>query len=102
MPQRKPNKPTVGQQLWISLYRADRYDSEARSITVPVGAVRTDPQRATRAWLEGMSRHIKSQFSTGLRRGREKLGVTQQQIAEIAEFTPNAVAMIERGERMPN
>jgi DNA-binding XRE family transcriptional regulator len=49
-----------------------------------------------------MAEHIKRRFSIGLRTGRHKLGITQQQIAEIAEFSPNAIAMIERGERVPN
>jgi DNA-binding XRE family transcriptional regulator len=102
MPKRKSNKLTVGQQLWFSLYQAEGYQQEAERTAVPAGAPRHDVQRATRAWLQGMSRHMKTQFSIGLRLGREKAGVTQQQIAEIAEFTPNAVAMIERGERVPN
>ena len=102
MPKRKPNKMTIGQKLWFSLYQAEGYQQEAKRTPVTPGAPRLDAQRATRAWLEGMSRHMKTQFSIGLRLGREKTGVTQQQIAEIAEFTPNAVAMIERGERVPN
>ncbi len=49
-----------------------------------------------------MSRHLKESFPTGLRKRREELGLTQQELAEIAELTVTAVAMIERGERAPN
>ncbi|HYV37227.1 MAG TPA: helix-turn-helix transcriptional regulator [Gemmataceae bacterium] len=49
-----------------------------------------------------MSRHLKQTFSTQLRMKREILGLTQQQLAEQAELTVTAVAMIERKERIPN
>ena len=45
---------------------------------------------------------LKEKFSTGLRKRREELGLTQQKLADIAELTVTAVAMIERGERAPN
>ena len=102
MRRQKPNKPTVGQKLWLSLYRAQDYSRKAERLPVAPGARRLDSQLATKAWLEGMADHMKRRFSIGLRTGRERLGITQQQIAEIAEFSPNAVAMIERGERVPN
>ena len=62
----------------------------------------SDPQQPTRRWLEGMSRHLKKSFPAGLRTRREELTLTQQQLADIAELTATAVAMIERGERAPN
>src|SRR5262249_46947212 len=97
-----PNKPTLGQKLWLSLYRADAYCWEAQQLAVATAAPKTDPQRATKAWLEGMAGDLKRRFSAGLRTDREKLGITQKRSGEIAEFSPNAVAMIERGERVPN
>jgi len=96
------NKPTPGQKLWLGLYRADIYDHQAEEIIVSPGAPRFNPERATRRWLEGMSRHLKESFPAGLRERREQLGLTQQQLADIAELTVTAVAMIERGERTPS
>ena len=49
-----------------------------------------------------MSRHLKESFPAGLRKHREELGLTQQELADIAELTATAVAMIERSERTPN
>jgi DNA-binding XRE family transcriptional regulator len=95
-------KDTPGQKLWLSLYRAEHYDQQAERSAVAPGATKLNPQRATRRWLEGMSRNLKSRFSKGLRERREELGLTQQQLAELAELTATAVAMIERGERSPN
>jgi DNA-binding XRE family transcriptional regulator len=45
---------------------------------------------------------LKQAFSTQLRRELEKLGLTQRQLADKAELTATAVAMIERKERIPN
>jgi DNA-binding XRE family transcriptional regulator len=101
MPKTK-NRDTPGQKLWLGLYRADLYDQEAEKILVPPGVPRLNPERATKSWLEGMSRHLKESFPTELRKRREELGLTQQQLADIAELTVTAVAMIERGERAPN
>ena len=99
---RTNKKDTPGQKLWLSLYRADFYDQEAEKVAVPPGASRLNPERATKRWWEGRSRHLKESFPTGLRKQREELGLTQQQLADIAELTVTAVAMIERGERAPN
>jgi DNA-binding XRE family transcriptional regulator len=101
MPKTK-KKDTPGQELWLGLYRADVYDQEAEKIVAPPGSPRLNPERATERWLEGMSRHLKESFPTGLRKRREELGMTQQELADIAELTVTAVAMIERGERAPN
>ena len=101
MPKTK-TKDTPGQKLWLSLYRAGRYDQEARNVAVPSDSPKLNPERATKRWLKGMSRHLKARFSEGLRKQREALGRTQQQLADIAELTVTAVAMIERGERVPN
>jgi DNA-binding XRE family transcriptional regulator len=95
-------KNTPGQKLWLALYRADRYDQEAEMIVEPPGSARFDPDRMTKRWLEGMSRHLKESFPAGLRRRREELNLTQQKLADIAQLTVTAVAMIERGERAPN
>jgi DNA-binding XRE family transcriptional regulator len=93
---------TPGLKLWLGLYNADLYDQEAEKIVVAPGAPRSNPEQATKRWLEGMSRHLKATFQTGLRKRREELGLTQQQLADIADLTVTAVAMIERGERAPN
>src|SRR5262245_44176166 len=95
-------KDTPGQKLWLSLYRAEHYDEEAEKIVVSPSTPKLNPERVTRRWLEGMSRSLKERFSSGLRKRREELGLTQQDLAEIAELTVTAVAMIERGERAPN
>ena len=88
--------------MWLALYRADVYDEEAKGIAVPPDGPRRNVERVTRSWLERMSRHLKQTFSTQLRMKREILGLTQQQLAEQAELTVTAVAMIERKERIPN
>ena len=100
MPKKK--KDTPGQTLWLGLYRASSYDQEAEKVVVPAGSPRLNPESATKRWLEGMSRRLKKSFPIGLRTLREGLGLTQQQLADIAELTVTAVAMIERGERSPN
>ena len=61
-----------------------------------------DPDRATRKWLEGMSRHLKSSFPEKLRLTREDAGLTQKQLAERVQMSTTGLAMIERGERAPN
>src|SRR5215469_7095637 len=95
-------KSTPGQELWFNLYRADLYDQEAEKIIMGEGVPRLNPDRMTKRWLEGMSRNLKERFPTGLRKRREELGLTQQQLANMAELTVTAVAMIERSERVPN
>jgi DNA-binding XRE family transcriptional regulator len=82
--------------------RADIYAHQAENIAVPSGSPRIAPERATKSWLEGSSRHLKGSFSAGLRQRREDLGLTQQALADNAGLTVTAVAMIERGERTPN
>jgi DNA-binding XRE family transcriptional regulator len=101
MPKTK-GKDTPGQKLWLSLYRADVYDRHAGEMVVTPDAPRMNAERATKRWFEGMSRSLKERFPAGLRQRREQLGLTQQQLADIAELTVTAVAMIERGERAPN
>ncbi|MBA4067626.1 MAG: hypothetical protein C0501_28760 [Isosphaera sp.] len=95
-------KATPGQQLWLGLYRADLYRQEAEKVAVPLGTDGRSPECATTKWLDGMSRHLKENFPTGLRKLREELHLTQQQLADHAQLTVTAVAMIERGERSPN
>ena len=101
MPRTK-KKDTPGQKLWLGLYRADIYDKEAEKIIAPPGSSRLTPASVTKRWLEGMSRQLKERFSTSLRKCRVEAGMTQQELADIAELTVTAVAMIERGERAPN
>lgn len=95
-------KDTPGQKLWLALYRAEVYIQQSERCMVPPGASRLNPELATRRWFERMSRHLKESFPAGLRKRRGELGLTQQQLADIAELTVTAVAMIERGERAPN
>lgn len=101
-PKKAKKKDTPGQKLWLSLYRADHYDQQAGKIEVPPNATRRDPQRATQKWFQGMSRQLKESFPAGLRELREQLGLTQQSLAATAELSVTAVALIERGERVPN
>jgi DNA-binding XRE family transcriptional regulator len=95
-------KLTPGQQLWLSIIRSDAYEQHAAAIVPPVGAPRTHPQRSSKKWLLGMSRSLKEKFAAGLRKRREALNLTQQQLANRAGLTSTAVAMIEREERVPN
>lgn len=95
-------KLTPGQALLARLYRAESYDNEAKKIAVPAIESRLDPNLAARRWCEGMSNDAKRRFSEGVRELREKLGLTQQRLAEMADLTSTAVAMIERGERAPS
>ena len=101
MPKTK-HKDTPGQKLWLDVYRASLYDQQAGAAVVPSGSSKLNPERATRRWLQGMARHLKETFPVGLRQRREELGLTQLDLAQIAELTVTAVAMIERGERAPN
>jgi DNA-binding XRE family transcriptional regulator len=98
MPKKK--KDTPGQKLWYDLYQADLYHHEVEKIDLAPGP--GNAEFATRRWMEGMSRHLRERFSTGLRKRREELGQTQQQLANFAKLTVTAVAMIERGERTPS
>ena len=99
----KPKKKvTPGHKLWRGLYFAEQYDQDVETMIVRPGAPRYNAERATRSWCEGMSRHLKESFATRFRKAREELGVTQQELADIAELTVTAVAMIERGERAPS
>lgn len=95
-------RDTPGQRLWLGLFRGDRYAKEADGIIERPCAGRLSAERATKRWLEGMSRHLKESFPVGIRARREELALTQQQLADIADLTVTAVAMIERGERAPN
>jgi DNA-binding XRE family transcriptional regulator len=101
MPRTK-KKDTPGQKLWLTLYRAVFYAQQAEELAVPPGASRSSPEQATKRWLEGMSRHLKEKFSSDLRKQREELRLTQQQLADKAALTVTAVAMTERGERAPS
>lgn len=101
MPKRR-KKDTPGQKLWLGLYRAELYTQQAETCIVPPAAPKLNAERVTRHWLEKMSRHMKESFAEGLRKQRGELVLTQQQLADIAGLTVTAVAMIERGERVPN
>lgn len=92
---KKPNTP--GQKLFLSLMRSDAYDREVSQYATPDEAA-----EVTKRWMEGMARSLKEKFATGLREQREKLTLTQEQLAERAGLTSTAVAMIERGERSPS
>jgi DNA-binding XRE family transcriptional regulator len=78
------------------------YDEQAAAVDVSQSSNRMTPELATRRWLEGMSRHLKETFAERLRTARERLGITQQSLSEIAELSVTGLAMIERGERVPN
>jgi DNA-binding XRE family transcriptional regulator len=95
-------KLTPGQSLLASLYRADAHEREAAKIVLPANPAGKYPPAAAKRWSEGMSRHLKEKFATNVRQLRERLGVTQHQLADSAGLTATAVAMIERGERVPN
>jgi DNA-binding XRE family transcriptional regulator len=101
MAKSKP-KFTPGQKLLLGLHHAIVYDQQAEMVDVPPGATGRSPERATKRWLEGMSRHLKNEFSAHLRELREELRLTQQGLADIADLTVTAVAMAERGERAPS
>ena len=97
----KRTRETPGQKLWLSLYRADQYDQQAAAIEPPAPSP-MNPERATQKWLQGMSRHFKSSFPEKLRGARKDAGLTQQELSAIAELSVTGLAMIERGERVPN
>jgi DNA-binding XRE family transcriptional regulator len=92
----------AGAKLWLSLYRANCYDEEDRKTVVPPGSPRLNPEGMANRWEELMSRHFGESVRTGLRQGRENLGLTQQELADRAGRTATTVAIIERGERPPN
>jgi DNA-binding XRE family transcriptional regulator len=98
----KKARETPGQKLWLSLYRADQYDQQAAGIEPQPASSPMNPERATQKWLQGMSSHFKSSFPEKLRRAREDAGLTQQELSGIAELSVTGLAMIERGERVPN
>jgi len=88
--------------LWLSLYRASVYDEQEAAVGASASAKRMTPELATRRWSERMSRHLKQRFPERLRSAGERLGITQQRLSEIAELSVTGLAMIERGERVPN
>jgi len=93
-------KLTVGESLWRDLYRAGEYKNEASKIQVDIGRGMT-PELATQRWLAGMARSLEEKFPEKVRGARDSLGITQQQLAEIAQLSVTGLAMIERGERLP-
>ena len=93
-------KTTAGESLWLSLYRADTYVAQAAAIRLPNAGM--TPERATKRWLEGMAKQLQSSFPSKLRTARERVGITQEELSEIAQLSVNGLAMIERGERSPN
>jgi DNA-binding XRE family transcriptional regulator len=95
-------RETVGQALWLSLYRADVYDKHAAALAASGHRKGMTPELATRRWLQGMARHLNESFPVKLRTARERLSVTQQRLSEIAQISVTGLAMIERGERVPN
>jgi len=95
-------KETVGGTLWLSLYRASLYDEQAADVGTSALGKGMTPELATTRWLEGMSRHLKQNFPKRLRIARERLGITQQKLSDIADLSVTGLAMIERGERVPN
>jgi DNA-binding XRE family transcriptional regulator len=97
----KRARETPGQKLWL-LYRADQYDQQAGGVEPAPASSPMNPEHATQKWLQGMSGHFKSSFPKKLRRAREEAGLTQQELSGIAEPLVTGLAMIERGERVPN
>lgn len=97
-------KLTVGQNLWLSL--RDAKELEQQAAAMPQDSGEKTPEavslRWARRWNDGMSRHLKQKFPEKLRNARERLGITQQELSEIADLSVTGVAMIERGERLPN
>jgi DNA-binding XRE family transcriptional regulator len=95
-------RQSVGEALWLSLYRANVYDNQAAAVGASASGKGMTPEFATRRWLGGMARHLKQSFPERLRSARERLGITQETLSEIAELSVTGLAMIERGERVPN
>jgi DNA-binding XRE family transcriptional regulator len=93
-------KLTAGQRLWQELYRAGAYRTEALKIVVPENQ-RMTPELATRRWLDGMARNLEHTFSDKFRSARERVGITQLQLAQTAQLSVTGLALIERGERLP-
>lgn len=96
------NKVSPGGAVWLGLYRAQLYHERAAAFGVSGSGQGMTPELATRRWLEGMSRHLIDSFPERLRGARERLGITQQRLSEIAGMSETGLAMIERGERVPN
>ncbi len=59
------------------------------------------PELATQRWLAGMARNLEQTFADKLRSARERAGLTQQRLAQVAQLSVTGLAMIERGERLP-
>jgi DNA-binding XRE family transcriptional regulator len=93
---------TPGQKLWLSLIEADQYDEQAEAIVLPPGSDRMTPELATRNWSRGMAKNLRARFPGKLRQARQAAGLTQKQLSELADLSANGLAMIERGERVPN
>jgi DNA-binding XRE family transcriptional regulator len=93
-------KTAAGENLWLSLYRADTYTKQAAAIRL--GKAGMTVELATKRWLEGMARHLQESFPGKLRIAREGLGITQLELSEIAQLSVTGLAMVERGERTPN
>jgi DNA-binding XRE family transcriptional regulator len=99
MPSKK--KGTPGQKLWWTLYRAHLYDREGGKIDLPLApACRFHLEGSTKRWLQGMARHLKERVCEGLRMHREELGLTQQELADMAGLSFADLAMIEGGESL--
>jgi DNA-binding XRE family transcriptional regulator len=96
------SRETPGQKLWLSLIEADQYDQGAETIVLPSGSDRMSPERATQNWSRGMARNLRARFPERLRRARDAAGLTQKQLSEMADLSATGLAMIERGERVPN
>jgi DNA-binding XRE family transcriptional regulator len=97
-------KLTVGQKLWLSLRDANELEQQAAAMAHDGGEKTPEAvsSRWARRWNEGMSRHLKRKFPEKLLNARQGVGITQQQLSEIANLSVTGVAMIERGERLPN
>jgi DNA-binding XRE family transcriptional regulator len=93
-------KFAAGENLWLNLYRAETYKKQAAAIRQ--GKEAMTAELATKRWLEGMARHLQESFPGALRIARERLGITQQELSEIAQLSVTGLAMVERGERTPN
>ncbi len=94
-------KTKAGESLWLELYRAEAYRTQASKMDVPVGKGMT-PELATQRWLDGMASHLEQSFPEKLRSARDHARITQQQLAETAQLSVTGLAMIERGERLPS
>ncbi len=90
-------KLSPAESIWLSLMEANNKLKAAENVT------QADPaKKAYKKWLIGMAKSMQARFPDRLRKQREKQGLTQKELAEWADITPNAVALIERGERQPS